>query len=351
MTRVAYLAYGPLGRVADGDGDTMKPHGQLRRAAAIACGLSATLVLAGCGFSSGASSGSGTTGSSGHAPRAIKQITYVNPLPVYPGFITAGNCFKAQAQKYGWQATQVGITGTAVDNQGSINQISQAIASGTDGLLVFPTVDQTFAPVMHQARAKGIYVVALNTGNPADGQQTEVGSDNAQVGALMADSLGRKNPAAVVGFLSLSADQPSHAQVIAGFKKEAAARFPKMTFPVSDYDNGDATQDVDIFNNMITAHPDLTAIFPIEGAAIASAITAVKEAGKTSTIDVVGLDLTDQTRAAIEDGTLYGVIDQGWCAMGTQAVVAMKQLSEGKSVPPFIPSGSTFIDKSNLPAK
>jgi ribose transport system substrate-binding protein len=326
----------------------MKPSKHPRRAVAIACGLGATLAVAGCGFSSGSTSGGG---SAGQAPRPIKQITYVNPLPVYPGFNVAGDCFKAQAQKYGWQATQVGITGTAVDNQGSINQISQAIASGTDGLLVFPTVDQTFAPVMHQARGKGLYVVALNTGNPADGQQTEVGSDNAQVGSLMADSVGAKNPAAVVGFLSLSADQPSHAQVIAGFKKEAAARFPKMTFPVSEYDNGDATKDVDVFNNMITAHPNLTAIFPIEGAAIASAITAVKEAGKTSTIDVVGLDLTDQTRAAIEAGTLYGVIDQGWCDMGTQAVVAMKQLSEGRKVPAFIPSKTTFVDKSNMPAK
>lgn len=347
MRRLTYVS---PGRVADGDGDTMKPHGHLRPVAAIACGLGITLAVAGCGFSSGVSTG-GTGGSSGHAPATIKQVTYVNPLPVYPAFNTAGDCFKAQAQKYGWQETEVGITGTAVDNQGSLDEISQAIASGANGILMFPTVDQMFAPVMHQARSKGIYVVALNTGDPNDGQQTEVGSDNAQVGALMADSIGAKNPDAVVGFLSLSADQPAHAAVIAGFKKEAAARFPKMTFPVSDYDNGDATQDVDIFNNMITAHPNLTAIFPIEGAAIAPAITAVQEAGKTGKIDVVGLDLTDQTRAAIENGTLYGVVDQGWCDMGTQAAIAMKKLSEGQSVPAFIASRTTFYDKSNLPAK
>ena len=55
-------------------------------------------------------------------------------------------------------------------------------------------------------------------------------------------------------------------------------------------------------------------------------------------------------RAAIKAGTLFGVVDQGWCSMGTQAAVAMKDLSSGKSVPAFIPSQLSFYDQSNLPA-
>lgn len=328
----------------------MAPNSRIRGVAALAGSAGLALMLAACS-SSGSGSPAKGSGSGGAGLRTIKQITYVNPLPSYPDFNIVTTCFKDQAKQYGWQANEVGITGTAVDNQQSINQISQAIASGTDGLLVFPTVDQTFAPVMKQARSKGIYVVALNTGAAGDGQQTEVGTSNTQLGELMADSVGAKNPNAVVGFLSLAASQQSHAQEIAGFKKEAAAKFPKMTFPVSEYDNGDATKDVDIFNNMITAHPDLTTIFPLEGAALPAAITAVKEAGKTGKIDVVGLDLTDQTRADIENGSLYGVIDQGWCDMGKQAVIAMKELSEGKTLPAFVPTKITFINKGNLPAK
>jgi ribose transport system substrate-binding protein len=313
----------------------------------VVCGLAAAMALAAC------SSGStpGANGTPTGSLRAVKKVTYVNPLPVYPAFNIAGDCFKTQSEKYGWQVTQVGITGSAVDNQGSLNQISQAIASGADGLLMFPTVDQMFAPVMKQARAKGMYVVALNTGDPSDGQQTTVGSDNAQTGALMADSVGAKNPEAAVGFLSLSATQRSHAEVTEGFKKEAQAKFPKMTFPVIAYDNGDATKDVDIFDNMLRAHPELTTLVLNEGAAIAPAITAVKESGKTGKVDIVGLDLTDQTRAAIEAGTLYGVVNQGWCDMGTKAAIAIKDLSDGKPVPQFIPAQLTFISKSNLPAQ
>jgi ABC-type sugar transport system substrate-binding protein len=325
----------------------MKPNRYKHGATLVVCGLAAAMALAAC------SSGStpGANGTSTGSLRTVKKVTYVNPLPVYPAFNIAGDCFKTQSEKYGWQVTQVGITGSAVDNQGSLNQISQAIASGADGLLMFPTVDQMFAPVMKQARAKGMYVVALNTGDPSDGQQTTVGSDNAQTGALMADSVGAKNPEAAVGFLSLSATQRSHAEVTEGFKKEAQAKFPKMTFPVIAYDNGDATKDVDIFDNMLRAHPELTTLVLNEGAAIAPAITAVKESGKTGKVDIVGLDLTDQTRAAIEAGTLYGVVNQGWCDMGTKAAIAIKDLSDGKPVPQFIPAQLTFISKSNLPAQ
>jgi ribose transport system substrate-binding protein len=326
----------------------MKPNPHRRRAMLMACGVAAATAVAACGAVSNPGSGSSPSGSS---LRAVKKVTYINPLPVYPAFNVAGDCFKKQAGTYGWQATQVGITGTAVDNQGSLNQISTAIASGADGILMFPTVDQMFAPVMKQARSKGMYVIALNTGDPSDGQQATVGSDNAQIGALMADSVGAKNPAAVVGFLSLSATQHSHAAVTAGFKKEAAAKFPKMTFPVIEYDNGDATKDVDIFNTMMRAHPDLTTLVLNEGAAIAPAITAVKESKKTGKVDIVGLDLTDQTRASIADGSLYGVVDQGWCDMGTKAATAIKDLSDGKTVPAFIPAQLTFISKSNLPAQ
>jgi ribose transport system substrate-binding protein len=332
-------------------------HGQ--RTTAIAGGVACLILTAAACSSSSSAGASGASGPAGTSTTAaasagagpIKSVTYVNPLPSYPDFNVVGQCFKAQAQKYGWQATEVGITGTSVDNQGSINQISQAIADGSNALLVFPTVDQMFAPVMKQARSKGIYVVALNTGDPSTGQQTEVGSDDAQMGKLEADGLGAKDPDAVVGFLSLSASTQAHAAIIAGFKAEAAAKFPKMTFPVSAYDNGDATQDVDIFNNMIAAHPNLTAIFPVEGAAIPAAITAVKEAGQTGKIDVVGFDLTASTQADINAGTLYGVVNQGWCDMGTQAVVAMKSLSEGKQVPAFIPTQITFITKQNMPAQ
>lgn len=314
---------------------------------------SSNSTTAGSSTSVAASATSAGTAKSGGSSslRAVKTITYVNPLPSYPAFNVAGKCFKTEAAKLGYAPTEVGITGSGADNQGSINQISQAIAGGQDAVVVFPTVNSLFTPVIKQARSAGMYVVAMNAGEPSTGQQTEVGTDNAAMGKLMADGLGKTDPNAHVGFVSVSASTQSQADVIKGFQAEAAKAYPNMKVADSQFDNGDFTKGADIFKNMLAAHPEITALFPVPGTEISGAITAVREAGKTGKVNVLGLDLTDITRADIENGTLLAVGDQGWCEMGTKSVDAVKSLAEGKTLPALIPTNSKYYDKSNLPAK
>lgn len=310
--------------------------------------VTAALGLSGCGAVTG---GSASSSSSSSAMRTVHTITYVNPAPFYPAFTDVGNCFAAEAKKNGWNPVQVGTSGSAVDNQGAVNLISQAIANGTDALVVFPTIPQLFAPVLKQARAKGIYVVAQNAGDPSDGQQTQVGTDAHQLGEIIAAGLGAKYPDAKVGVLSGSASTTPHVQEIQGFKDYAKAHFPNIRVVDSQYDNGDATKAPELFSNMLASHPNITVLFPIEGTDVAAAITAVKERNLKAKVSVVANDLTADHRAAIENGSLFGVGEQGWCEAGTKSVAAVKDLSEGKAVPATIPTTSVFYSKDNLPAK
>lgn len=323
----------------------------LSRRTAVAALATTALVamLSGCGALSGGSIASTPSGSSDL--REVKTITYVNPAPFYPAFDTVGSCFEEAAKANGWTPVEVGTSGTAVDNQGAIDLISQAIANGTDALVVFPTIPELFTPVIKQARAAGIYVVAQNAGDPSTGQQTQVGTDAKQLGALIAEGLGKVDPAAKVGFLSGSASTTPHVLEIEGFTEYAKEHFPDMQIIASDYTNGDPTKAPELFSNMLTAHPEITALFPIEGTSVAAAITAVKERGLTGKVNVVANDLTDDHRAAIEDGTLLGVGEQGWCESGTKSVEAVKDLAAGKTLPDFIATTSTFYDISNLPKK
>lgn len=317
------------------------------RLVATAAMSAAALTLTACGAISGGSESS----ASSSALRPVHTITYVNPAPFYPAFTDVGNCLATQAKKFGWKTVQVGTSGSAVDNQGAINLISQAIANGTDALVVFPTIPELFTPVIQQARAKGIYVVAQNAGAPSDGQQTQVGTDAHQLGEIIAKGLGAQYPEAQVGVLSGSASTTPHVQEIQGFEDYAKQHFPKMKVVASEYDNGDATKAPDAFSNMLTAHPEITTLFPIEGTDVAAAITAVQERNLTGKVNVVANDLTADHRAAIENGTLFGVGEQGWCEAGTKSAQAVKDLSSGKKLPDFIPTTSTFYSKDNLPAQ
>ncbi|MBC3760199.1 sugar ABC transporter substrate-binding protein [Quadrisphaera oryzae] len=321
--------------------------------------LAATALLmtsTACGAVSGgsvdAASGSASGSSSASASlRPVKTITYVNPAPFYPAFTDVGDCLTKQADTYGWKTNEVGTPGSAVDNQGAIDLISQAIANGTDALVVFPTIPELFTPVIQEARAKGIYVVAQNAGAPSTGQQTQVGTDAKQLGGIIAEGLGAKQPDAQVGVLSGSASTTPHVDEIKGFQDAAASKFPGIKVVAGDYTNGDATKAPELWSNMLTAHPEITTLFAVQGTDVAAAITAVKERGLTGKVTVVANDLTPDHRAAIEDGSLLGVGEQGWCEAGTKAAEAVKSLSEGQQLPEFIPTTSTYYDKSNLPAQ
>lgn len=318
-----------------------------RRASIAALALLAASSFAGCGALSGGSVASSATPSD--ELREVKTITYVNPAPFYPAFDDVGRCFTEAAEKNGWTPVEVGTSGGSVDNQGAIDLISQAIANGTDALVVFPTIPELFTPIIQQARDAGIYVVAQNAGAPSTGQQTQVGTDAKELGALIAEGLGAIDPAAQVGILSGTASTTPHVQEIEGFTEYAAEHFPDMKVIASDYTNGDSTKGPEVFSNMLTAHPEITVLFPIEGTSVAAAIAAINERGASDTIRVVANDLTADHRAAIEDGSLLGVGEQGWCESGTEAVNAVKQLSEGKTLPEFIPTTSTWYDLANLP--
>jgi ribose transport system substrate-binding protein len=311
--------------------------------------LSASLALAGCGVVSGGST-TGDGGGSGEL-REVKTVTYVNPAPFYPAFDTVAECLTEEGESFGWEVNVVGTAGSAVDNQGAIDLISQAIANGTDALVVFPTIPELFTPVIQQARDAGIYVVAQNAGDPSTGQQTQVGTDAYQLGQIVAEGLGAEYPDAQVGVLSGSASTTPHVQELKGFEEYAAENLPGMKVVASEYNNGDATKSPEVWSNMLTAHPEITALFAIQGTDVAAAITAIAERGLTGEVVVVAADLTPDHRAAIEDGTLLGVGEQGWCEAGTKSADAIKDLSEGKEVPETIPTTSIWYSKDNLPAE
>jgi ribose transport system substrate-binding protein len=298
-----------------------------------------------------ASNGSAASKTQTAPLRPLHKIVFVNPLKVYPSFSVVNSCLKKEATKLGYQSSTVGTPGSAVNNSGTINLIDQQIANGVDGMLVFPTDNALFTPVFKQARAKGIYVIALESGDPSTGEQSRVGTNAFHMGEIVADGVGATDPNAHVAILSVSPTLTEHVMDTAGFAAEARKKFPNMKIDAHLYDSGDSTKDVDLISNALTAHPDLTVIYSIVGTGEPAAITAVKEHGLVGKVKIVSLDLTAEHKADIKAGKILGVGEQGWCEMGTEAVILMRKLSEGKKVPASFDTGEKFYTRANLPTK
>ena len=79
--------------------------------------------------------------------------------------------------------------------------------------------------------------------------------------------------------------------------------------------------------NLMTANPDLTAIYATGEPALLGAVAAVESQGRQADIAVYGWDLTAQAIAGIDAGYVKAVIQQDPAGMGAAAVTALGTLA------------------------
>jgi ribose transport system substrate-binding protein len=100
--------------------------------------------------------------------------------------------------------------------------------------------------------------------------------------------------------------------------------------------------------SLITANPDLNAIYATGEPALLGAVAAVESQGKQGQVKVFGWDLTAQAIKGIDDGYVIGVVQQDPAGMGAAAVDALIKVTKGESVPATIPVPITIVTKDNV---
>lgn len=202
-------------------------------------------------------------------------------------------------------------------------------------------------PAVQQADAAGIPVVAIDAILPEGGpQKAQIGVDNAKAGADLAayynENMADPSKLGIVGALN------SYIQNVRKDGFEDALNGDTVT--VAGTVDGQNIQDVALgaAENLITANPDLTAIYATGEPALMGAIAAVSSQGKQDDLSVFGWDLTAQAIDAIDDGYLKAVIQQDPAAMGAAAVEALIALHEGESVEAEISVPVTIVTSENV---
>ena len=75
--------------------------------------------------------------------------------------------------------------------------------------------------------------------------------------------------------------------------------------------------------NLMTANPDLTAIYATGEPALLGAVAAVESQGRQGDVKIVGWDLTASAIKGIDAGYVVGVVQQDPAGMGAAAVEAL----------------------------
>lgn len=233
------------------------------------------------------------------------------------------------------------------DSAAQNSAIETYIQEGVAGLAVVAIDVNGIMPAVEQADAAGIPVVAIDAILPEGGpQKAQIGVDNAKAGADLAAFYNENTTGAsklgIVGALN------SYIQNVRKDGFEEALDGDSVT--VAGTVDGQNVQDVALAaaENLITANPDLTAIYATGEPALMGAIAAVSSQGKQGDLSVFGWDLTAQAIDGIDDGYVKAVIQQDPAGMGAAAVEALIALHAGETVESEISVPVTIVTPENV---
>jgi len=229
--------------------------------------------------------------------------------------------------------------------------IEAYIQQKVNGLIVVAIDVNGVMPGVKKAAAAGIPVVAVDAILPAGPQKAQIGVDNTEGGATIAKTLieganahmGGKAKVGIVGALNSFIQN----QRQKGFE-DALKAAPGIT--VVQVVDGRNIQDnaMSVSENLMTANPDLDAIYATGEPALIGAIRAVESQRRTDKVKIVGWDLSPAAIKGIDGGYVIGVVQQDPSLMGAAAVDALIALNKGGTVPTQINTKLTIVTKANL---
>jgi ribose transport system substrate-binding protein len=232
------------------------------------------------------------------------------------------------------------------DIEGQIRIIESAIASKVSAIAVAPSQADQVQPTLEKAVAAGIPVILIDTDiTNFTNKSAFVGTDNRLGGQLggefIVDALQTGDEVAIIRG---AAGDPVHNQREEGAK--TAMEAAGLTVVAVQPADSDRAKGQTVAENLLTANPNLKAIFATNDEMALGAANAAAAAGKS--LVIVGFDASPDALQAIQEGVLAGSIAQFAGKIGELGTLTAAQVARGQAVEAFVNTGVEVVTKDNV---
>jgi simple sugar transport system substrate-binding protein len=306
------------------------------------------LTISGCGAdSTGTSSSTTPAGAATSAAPAAEdavKVAFITKFPV--AFFTAmEDSAKAYATEKGGVDISYLSCKTPSDVACQTAQIEDAVAKGQQAIVITPMGPEV-VPAMNAAADKGVKVILVDNNLDDFTKKTAVAAtDNVKggqaAGAYLKSVL---KPGDTIGLMEGVRGVPALDARIKGVKDALKDSGVKVIIGGAET-KCDAAKGATVAEDLLTRAPKLTAIYSAcDDPAIAAAKVA-KQKGKK--VLVMGYDGLPDAAKAIEAGDMQATIAQFPGKMAALGVQAAVDAVKGKTVEPFIDTGTELVTKTN----
>lgn len=231
------------------------------------------------------------------------------------------------------------------DVQAQITQIEDLIAQKVDGIALAPTDPNALAPVVDAAKAAGIPVVFVDTRGINEGV-TFIGTNNEVGAALAADFMCKNLPAgSEVAILQGLISQSTGQARADGSKKGLEGCGLKVV--AEQTGEWDRAKGLAVTESILAGNPNIKGIFGSNDNMALGAVEALKAAAKLADVMVVGFDANPDAAASILAGEMTASVAQAPANMGGFGIQALVDLKAGKTLEPWIDTGTVLVTKEN----
>ncbi|MGC8785555.1 MAG: substrate-binding domain-containing protein [Armatimonadota bacterium] len=203
------------------------------------------------------------------------------------------------------------------------------------------------SPALKRAREKGVHVITYDAdANPEkSGREFFVNQATFEdIGRALVDEMASQaGEDAKVAIVSSSPTAPNQNAWIAVMKRYMAEKYPKMRIVTIQYPEEDQGRAFSMTQDILKTYPDVKGVFGLSSVAFPGAADAVRQAGKSGKVAVVGLSTPKSMKEFVKDGTVKTVILWNPVDLGYLTVYVAKAVAEGTLKP-----GATEFEAGRL---
>lgn len=248
-----------------------------------------------------------------------------------PFFVTLKEGAEKEASKLGYNLV---VLDSQNDPSKELSNVEDITVRGAKVLLINPTDSTAVANAVRVANKKNIPVITLDRGAAQGDVVSHIASDNVAGGKMAGDFIAEKlgDNAKVIQLEGIAGTSAARERG-EGFKQ--AVQEHKFEILASQPADFDRTKGLNVMENLLTAQPNVQAVFAQNDEMALGAIRAVQAANKS--VLIVGFDGTDDGVKAVKSGKLGATIAQQPDLIGALGVQTADKIIKGEKVEAKIP--------------
>ncbi|MBV7433535.1 ribose ABC transporter substrate-binding protein RbsB [Cardiobacteriaceae bacterium TAE3-ERU3] len=257
-----------------------------------------------------------------------------------PFFVTLKEGAEAKAKELGHELI---VLDSQNDPAKELANVEDVTVRGADVLLINPADSDAVGNAIAIANQKNLPVITLDRNASRGEVVSHIASDNVAGGQMAGEFIASLagDGAKVIQLEGIPGTSAARERG-EGFAKAAeAANFALLASQPADFDR---TKGLNVMENLLTAQPEVQAVFAQNDEMALGALRALQSAGRDDVV-LVGFDGTDDGVAAVEADKLAATVAQQPDLIGSIGVETADKVIKGETVPASLPVDLKIISK------